>query len=394
MNRTLTSAALAVLLLSPGLQAQWSPEADVPSPPFDGGYAFTLGGKVYVGSGDALHVYDPASGAWSPRADFPGIGDDRGWATSFVIGNIAYVGLGITTGNIFRSDLYAYDPVGNSWTGKADFPGTARGGASSFVVNGKAYVCGGTSTGPTFSEVYCYDPVANSWAQVSTLPTGTRGFTTAFAIGDHGYVYGGYYGFGNETPQLHRYDPVGNSWEQMSSFPGGGRQSAVAVVIDGRAIVGMGHAGFMTGYDDLYAYDPVGNAWSPVPGDFSGGARICPVAAAVNNTLYLGTGYDMSFSPNNDWWSKSVQVGMPEIGELSLHMDLFPVPTEDALRIRFDAPANGRITVTNIAGAMLMDQALRGASGSIDLSALAPGVYTVRYAGSDGRTAQAKAIKR
>ena len=385
---------MAIMLTAASLEsiAQWVAQPDIPTAPFDGGYAFTLSNRIYVGAGDALFAFDPAGGTWQTRAPFPGEGEGRGWASAFVIGNTAYVGLGITDGNIFRTDLHAYDPVSDSWSAKASFPGTARGGCATFVVNNKAYVCGGTSTGPTFSDVYSYDPVANTWTLVNTqLPTGTRGFATGFAIGNHGYVYGGYYGFGNETPQLHRYDPVANSWQAMASYPGGGRQSAVGVVVDGKALVGMGHAGFITGYSNFYRYDPVGDAWSPA-GSFTGGNRIVPVAATLNDVVYMGSGYDLSFNPNSDWWSNATLVGISEVADATA-LHLWPVPATDQVTLSLERPEAGTVQLFDIAGELVLRVPMAGDRVDLDIAHLASGMYTVRFIGRSGSTLTTKLTK-
>lgn len=392
MNLKLYTMAIMFCAVPLASMAQWVAELDIPTAPFDGGYSFTLGGKVYVGAGDALFAYDPVAGTWQTRTPFPGEGDDRGWASAFVIGSTAYVGLGITNGNIFRTDLHAYDAVTNSWTTKASFPGTARGGCATFVVNNKAYVCGGTSTGPTFSDVYSYDPVGNVWALVNTqLPTGTRGFATGFAIGSYGYVYGGYFGLGNETPALHRYDPITNTWLARTSFPGGGRQSAVGVVVDGKALVGMGHAGFTTGYSNFYRYDPVANAWSPA-GSFPGGNRIVPVAASYNGVVYMGAGYDLNFSPNGDWWSNAGLVGIDEAADATT-LRMAPMPATDVVTLSLARPDVGNVQLFDIAGSIVLSSSMAGDRIDLDISDLASGMYSVRFIGTSGSTYTSKLMK-
>lgn len=395
MTLRTTLAVIIMIALAHSATAQWTAEQPITAAPFDGGYSFVIGGKIYVGAEDALYAYDPVAGTWQSRAVFTGEGTGRAWATAFVIGATAYVGLGITDGNIFRTDLRAYDPVSNAWSPKASFPGTARGGASAFVVNGKAYICGGTSTGPTFSDVYSYDPVADAWALVSALPTGTRGFTTAFAIGNYGYVYGGYVGFGNETPQVHRYDPVANTWAQMASFPGGGRQSAVGVVVNGKAIVGMGHQGFTTGFTNFYLYDPLSNVWTSTCTSFPGGTRVSPVAAAIGNMVYLGTGNDLTtFTPNNDWWSNTCGlVGVGENNELANSMLIHPIPTSDAVTITLNSPDAGTISIMDISGSVVLTKSVFGGTVRMDLSSLGAGLYTARFATEDGTIVNSRIIK-
>ncbi|MBK8341838.1 MAG: hypothetical protein IPL12_00140 [Bacteroidetes bacterium] len=61
---------------------------------------------------------------WSTIASFGG--GERERAIAFVIGSRAYVGTGIDSANICKSDLWEYDPGTNSWTQKANVPGSGR----------------------------------------------------------------------------------------------------------------------------------------------------------------------------------------------------------------------------------------------------------------------------
>lgn len=69
--------------------------------------------------------YDPATNAWTQKADFGGT--PRFLATGFSISGKGYIGTGDgTTG--YTKDFWEYDPMTNIWTQKADFGGTARRG--------------------------------------------------------------------------------------------------------------------------------------------------------------------------------------------------------------------------------------------------------------------------
>ncbi len=375
--------------------AQWTALPNITIPEFDGGYSFVISDKIYVGYGNDLRMYDPVANDWQDRAGFPGVGASRSGACAFVVNNKAYVGMGYANG-AFHTDLWQYDPVANLWTAETAFPAAARGGSGTFVLGGKGYLCGGTSTGPQFADVYSYDPASNVWTLETSLPTGNRGFTTAWALGDYGYVFGGYTGFGNETAQVHRYDPVADTWQAMANFPGGGRQSAVVFVLGGQVVVGMGHAGFQTGFDDFYVYYTGPNVWTAQQdlSTWTGGARIAPVAAVIGTTAYMGTGANLpAFTPNGDWWSNSITVGVEELAENEKPLTVHPVPSGEEVTLAWGKSGSGSITLYNSTGVKLYTVSATGASARLDLAGLAPGLYTAQYSTEEGTVRTGRILK-
>ncbi|QQR88349.1 MAG: T9SS type A sorting domain-containing protein [Flavobacteriales bacterium] len=390
-----TLALYGVLTLAAASHGQWTALPDITMPEFDGGYSFVIDDMIYVGHGNELRMYDPAAAMWSERADFPGVGASRNGACSFVVNNKAYVGMGFANG-MFHTDLWQYDPGTNAWSAETSFPGPARGGSGTFVLGGKGYLCGGTSTGPQFADVYSYDPESNIWTLETSLPTGNRGFTTAWSVGGYGYVFGGYTGFGNETAQVHRYDPVTDSWSAMADYPGGGRQSSLAFVFGTQVIVGMGHVGFTTAGTIFYQYDTGTNTWAP-HGDFSGwpgGARIAPVGAVVGSTAYLGTGATLAtFTPNGDWWSNSIAVGLDELESAETRLLVHPVPSGDQVTISWGMNGIGEIALFNTTGTLVFSTARTGTSTLLDLSGLPAGPYMARYRNNEGIVRTGRILK-
>jgi N-acetylneuraminic acid mutarotase len=85
-----------------------------------------------------------AQSKWSTRTSLPD--STRGYGVGFSIGNYGYVGLGggqRTHGWEYFNDFWQFDPSTDTWTRKADFPGNARICATTFVIGNNAYVvCG------------------------------------------------------------------------------------------------------------------------------------------------------------------------------------------------------------------------------------------------------------
>ena len=109
----------------------WTQVPSMPSDTLarDGGVAFAINGKGYVGLGSTgtrflndFWCFDPQTQTWSRVADFPrrdGIEDyqsyeRRRYAVAFVIDNVAYVGSGEDIDGHAQSDFYKFD--GTTWT--------------------------------------------------------------------------------------------------------------------------------------------------------------------------------------------------------------------------------------------------------------------------------------
>jgi N-acetylneuraminic acid mutarotase len=96
--------------------------------------------------------YDPALNTWTKKADFGG--GVRWYATGFGIGSKGYIGTGGSTqyGITVQKDLWEYDPVLNTWTKKADFPGVARWYAVGFGIGMKGYIGTGQDSNFTYQK--------------------------------------------------------------------------------------------------------------------------------------------------------------------------------------------------------------------------------------------------
>src|SRR5215831_3542710 len=132
-----------------------------------------------------------------------------------VINGKAYVGFGVTSSGVIKTDWWEYDPDNDSWTQKKDFPSVGRYGTSAFVIDDLGYVCcgnEGSAYGPFTNETWQYNPSTDSWIQKATMPGLARYGTTGFSINEKGYSglgglkkYNGSYVYFND---FYEYDPV------------------------------------------------------------------------------------------------------------------------------------------------------------------------------------------
>lgn len=193
-----------------------------------GGVAFALKDKGYYGLGKSssdgkyysdLWQYDPITNKWTQLSDFPSTGLDM--ATSFVIGDVAYVTLGRymdVSVNGYNTTTYSYDVTNDSWKKMQSFPGVGRTGSVSFVARDKGFVVGGYKEKDTYTnEVWCYDPESNSWSRKNDFPLALTGCFT-FTLNDVVYIGGGYNHKSNiKNTNLYKYDINSDSWSISST---------------------------------------------------------------------------------------------------------------------------------------------------------------------------------
>lgn len=260
----------------------------------------SIGNKMYLGLGhyngagpnilfEDWWEYDPASGAWTQKANYAG--GPCYHATGFTINNIGYVGTGRTSsvGSVLVQDFFKYDPSTNSWSTIASFIGSGRRGSVSFVVNDVAYVGTGESSGGRTGSFFKYEPDIDTWTQVSSLPGPDRTSSVAFTIGDYGYVGTGDIS-GGSTNDFYRYDPSTDTWISRAPVGPITRQEATGFALYGKGYIGTGDdMSSGTNYKDFWKYHPETDTWEQMQ-DFSGTARRYLTSIVHNNVAYCALG--------------------------------------------------------------------------------------------------------
>jgi N-acetylneuraminic acid mutarotase len=327
-----TTRLLWVLTLlfvaSLGRAQSFAAREPLPANPRGEPFTFSIDGMVYLGSGgyeNDFYKYDPAADAWTPLGELPGISVSRGFSVSFVIEGKAYVGLGMDNGETFLNDFWEYDPATGQWDQKHDFPGGARMGAFGFAAGGKGYVGGGTDFQVFYGDLYSYDPVLDEWELIGANPLQPTVFTSTFNWDGYGYILCGGLVNGQETSEAYKYDHVNNEWSQKTDFPGDPREAAACFVLGDRVYLGTGQTQFTTAYTDFWSYDPEEDTWAPA-GTFPGAARGWTGACSTGSRAFVGMGWDLGNVLFNDWWEFAPAVGLDEPIDASAELELFPVP--------------------------------------------------------------------
>jgi N-acetylneuraminic acid mutarotase len=201
-------------------------------------------------------------GNWVYRGDFNAI--PRSEAITFVIGDSAYVGMGVDANFLRYNDLWSFDPVTYNWTQLASCPGIGRSSAVAFGVNGMGYITTGYDGYNMLTDTWQFNPTTNSWKQQASFTGSARYDAVAFGIGNYGYVGTGY--DGNYRNDFFRFDPSASDsggWTQSITYAGHTRTQAIAFVYNDSAYVVTGNSSGSP-IDDFWRFDPNlsnGNQW-------------------------------------------------------------------------------------------------------------------------------------
>lgn len=201
-----------------------------------------------------------------------------------------------------------------NWIKKAPLGGPIRGYAVSFVIDSVAYVGTGQSGAINnanfrrLTDFWSFKASANngygSWTQEGSLAKDRgRIYGVGFSIGQTGYVGGGYDDSTNTNlNDFYSYNTTTKAWSPIAGYPGTARQQAVAFVINNKAYVGTGKDINANPLGDFYQYDPATASWTSAP-SYAGDKRFGAVAFVSNNIAYVTTGYGGSGSVTNDFFA-------------------------------------------------------------------------------------------
>ncbi|WP_158559140.1 Kelch repeat-containing protein [Deminuibacter soli] len=253
-------------------------------------------------SGDS----DETTGNWVSRSAFDG--KPRGFAATFNIGDVVYVGTGFNyaelNGAIAYRDFWRYQPNIGQWELMAAVPGYGRSGAVGFSASGKGYIgLGNDSLSHAMNDFYQYDPTGNTWTAIAPFPaTDGRYQAVAFGIKDTGYVGTGS-NPGGSYRDFYKYDANANSWTQIESCPGDKRSGSSAFISADTA--GYVVAGANTGSNalntDFAYYKPADGHWHSLrpifnkssdsyDDDYSDIKRTQAAIFVIGSNAYLSTG--------------------------------------------------------------------------------------------------------
>ena len=285
----------------------WTQKADFGGIPRKRAAAFSIGSKLYIGTGDGgsgavadFWEYDVTTDVWTRKADFAGTA--RFDAVGFSIGDKGYIGTGQDISGA-RDDFWEYDPAADSWVQKADFQGGSRILAIGFSIGNKGYM--GTSA--LTNDFWEYNPATDTWTQKANVGTYQRYGSVAFSIGNRGYVGGGYMnaGFGwGVTDDFWEYNPASNTWTQKANISSGIYTSYIkGFSIGNKGYIGTGLPPSGPGIPQttFSEYNPTTNTWVSRAAT-GGGGRWGTVGLSCGSKGYFCTGQNVNSTLKKDFW--------------------------------------------------------------------------------------------
>jgi N-acetylneuraminic acid mutarotase len=284
----------------------------IKSPPFEGSarsgaFYFVIGNVAYAGLGygndkeyfNDFFSYDLSIGAWSRVGSFPGVARER--AVAFSLNGIGYLGLGynnkLNTEEL--ADFWSFNPQTKVWTQLKNFPDGPRYNAVSFASQTKGYVGGGFDGTDVRGDFYEYEPASDSWTKIATNPGDKKEAATTFTIDGRIYFFGGKTSSGSYSTDFWEFNPEAKTWinrtpdddeDYYDEFTTAVRRhDAVGFSVNGYGYVATGLAG--SSYTtSIFEYSPTTGEWiKKTP--YESTARGQAIAFVLGDRSFLGTGF-------------------------------------------------------------------------------------------------------
>ncbi len=209
-------------------------------------FGFVIDDKAYIVGGDTtggfdvtdrVQMYDPTTDTWTEKSPYGGGRSDGGFA--FTLNGKGYVGAGFN-GSSVKGDFWEYDPVADTWTSMPFLPFGAVIFPVAFTIGDKGYVGTGSPGSGESKAFWEFDGATKNWSKKTNVPGPARQAAVGFAINGKGYIGGGMSGYTIGYQDFREYDPATDSWSPIEPFPTGYTSWSSAFVLDTTAYVGLG----------------------------------------------------------------------------------------------------------------------------------------------------------
>jgi len=208
--------------------AIWMAKTDFPPDKRWRGAVFMLNNRIYMTCGITdvglnmpvdLWEYNIASDQWNQTLIMSFIGAARVYPSVFTIGNIAYVGMGLQSYTVAPfKDLYQFSADFRKW-GQITIPDNfdERYKAVAFSLNGNGYIIGGLSSNDAeLNDVWQYNPNGDVWEQKNNFPVNLYG---GISIYDNNRAFAGFGENSESTRTLWEYDQAADKWNEFAKLP-------------------------------------------------------------------------------------------------------------------------------------------------------------------------------
>ena len=342
--------------------------------------AFAVAGTDEFEYKRKMYSYRPDQDDWDDELSLGGDGGaglERVGAVAFTLEHEGqqkgYVALGQTPTIAYMNDLWEYNPATQAWSQKANFTGAPRKEAVSFVVGQTAYVGTGASLSGLKKDFYAYDPNTNTWTQVADFAGTPRQAAVGFSMANYGFVGTG--DDGTLRQDFWMYEPDSDQWIQKANFPGAARSGACGWAAFPVCYLGTGEDAAHVFHKDIWEYNYYLNAWTQ-RADLPGVGRKNAIAFALDGWGYIGTGYNSGLFLD-DLWAYSGTAATAQITpEL---IKVYPNPSTDFIMIpNQEIPIE--LLCTDLAGKQFhLDCEAKGNNLWIDVNSLPFGNYKLNW---------------
>lgn len=365
-------------------QGTWIQKNDFPGQARGYSASFVIGSKGYIVGGwkdsasflgvfyKDVWEYNPVGDAWVQKSNFPG--GPRLEPNSFSINGLGYLCFGEDSALNYKRDLWAYNPIADSWTPKATFPGNSRYASDAFVIGNKAYMGFGWDSTGWPRDFWEYDALMNQWNQLPDAPFTGRQAPCLFSINSKGYAACGWDSISGTLTELWQFDTLSQNWTQMSDFLGTSRFCASRFVIDSTGYVGNGQEASTLLFNDFYSYSPSGNAWQSIS-PFPGPARGVTSDFSINGKGYVCLGVDavtpVFFKDVYEYTPTSTGISEALLADdFSLNYN----QSTDVISVEMKFQKSAEIFIIDMQGKILLNKKISG-NYKEQLGSIATGMY-------------------
>ncbi|MEM8862899.1 MAG: kelch repeat-containing protein [Chloroflexota bacterium] len=240
--------------------------------------AVSVGNDIYLTGGqqndgelnDDLYVYNTIDRVWTTRSSKPNSFIN---SASVSLEQVVYIAGGEDAQGNATDIAEVYIPSDDVWRSVANLPQPVSDGLA-LSDQANLYHIGGHSNG-AISNVYAFDPLSNSWAELPSLPEGRTGAAGGIVEGTL-YVIGGANAAGEATADCFMLDLSKSDWEACTPM-GNGRIGASGTVILGQIYIIGGETGAPFGE----RYNPESGIWDKIDQ---------PMVAGLDNPSWTNAG--------------------------------------------------------------------------------------------------------
>jgi hypothetical protein len=216
---------------------------------------YVIGGGTGAGPDvriDQVWAFDPLSQSWTRKADVPSPGVGSNFGSAAQIGGFIYVFGGVTgppAPVTVTATSWKYDIAGNTWTRIKDLPTTNFGSAVA-AIGGKIYLAFGSGF---VQQTWQYDPATDTYTRKTDAPVVPSPVRLhAVVLGGQMHAFAG--GFEGNAHVI--YNPANDTWTTGPVMPFTATDPAVGV-LGGKAFVVGGRP---TAHTQIF--DPAIGIWS------------------------------------------------------------------------------------------------------------------------------------